>query len=120
MSLADWGRKEITIAESEMPGLMALRQQFGKKAADGARGWLPAHDRADRGAHRDPGELGAEVTWTSCNIYSTQDHAAAAIAAKPASPSTPGRARPRKSTTRCIEMQLRAFRPTRGAKAGRT
>ena len=80
--LADWGRKEITIAESEMPGPHGAAQGVRREQAAQGRAHrrLPAHDHPDRGAHRDAHELGAEVTWTSCNIFSTQDHAAAAIA----------------------------------------
>jgi adenosylhomocysteinase len=66
-----------------MPGLMALRAKYGEsEAAQGRQDRrLPAHDHPDGGAHRDADELGAEVRWSSCNIFSTQDHAAAAIAA---------------------------------------
>jgi hypothetical protein len=82
ISLADWGRKEIDIAEHEMPGLMSIRKKYGQQAAQRrARDRLAAHDHPDRGADRDPEGLGADVRWASCNIFSTQDHAAAAIAA---------------------------------------
>jgi adenosylhomocysteinase len=83
MNLAEWGRKEIAIAETEMPGLMALREEFGKQqTADGsADRRLPAHDHPDGGADGNPGHLGAELRWSSCNIFSTQDHAAAVAAA---------------------------------------
>ena len=65
-----------------MPGLMSLREEFGDSAAaqGRARRRLPPHDDRDRRPDRDAPSLGAEVTWTSCNIYSTQDEAAAAIA----------------------------------------
>jgi adenosylhomocysteinase len=79
ISLADWGRKEIKLAEQEMPGLMAIREEFGpKKPLKGARiaGCLQTAVLIETLV-----ELGAEVTWSSCNIFSTQDHAAAAIAA---------------------------------------
>src|SRR3954466_4249185 len=82
MSLADWGRKEISIAETEMPGLMALREEFGKsKPLAGARIAGCLHMTIQTAVLIETlVVLGAEVTWTSCNIFSTQDHAAAAIA----------------------------------------
>lgn len=81
--LADWGRKEITIAESEMPGLMALREQYrGKKPLKGARIAGCLHMTIQTAVLIETlVDLGAEVRWSSCNIFSTQDHAAAAIAA---------------------------------------
>ena len=83
MSQADWGRKEIELAENEMPGLMALRKKYGsKKPLAGARIAGCLHMTIQTAVLIETlTELGAEVTWTSCNIYSTQDHAAAAIAA---------------------------------------
>jgi len=83
MSLAEWGRKEISIAESEMPGLMALREEFGKsKALSGARIVGCLHMTIQTAVLIETLiALGAEVRWSSCNIFSTQDHAAAAIAA---------------------------------------
>ena len=83
MSLADWGRKEISIAEHEMPGLMALRREYGaQKPLAGARIAGCLHMTIQTAVLIETlRDLGAEVTWTSCNIYSTQDHAAAAIAA---------------------------------------
>ena len=83
MSLADWGRKEIELAENEMPGLMALRRKYGaSKPLTGARICGCLHMTIQTAVLIETlVELGAEVTWTSCNIYSTQDHAAAAIAA---------------------------------------
>jgi len=82
LSLADWGRKEITIAESEMPGLMALREEYkGKKPLKGARIAGCLHMTIQTAVLIETLlELGAEVRWSSCNIFSTQDHAAAAIA----------------------------------------
>src|SRR6187402_2270630 len=82
MSLAEWGRKEIAIAETEMPGLMALREEFGtSKPLKGARVAGCLHMTIQTAVLIETLKvLGAEVTWTSCNIYSTQDHAAAAIA----------------------------------------
>ncbi|UYH51324.1 adenosylhomocysteinase [Candidatus Kirkpatrickella diaphorinae] len=83
MSLADWGRKEISIAEGEMPGLVALREEFGKKQPlKGARIAGCLHMTIQTAVLIETLiALGAEVRWSSCNIYSTQDQAAAAIAA---------------------------------------
>lgn len=83
ISLAEWGRKEITLAEAEMPGLMALREEYGKsKPLAGARIAGCLHMTIQTAVLIETlKELGAEVTWSSCNIFSTQDHAAAAIAA---------------------------------------
>lgn len=83
ISLADWGRKEIELAEAEMPGLMALREQYGKeKPLKGARIAGCLHMTIQTAVLIETlVALGAEVTWSSCNIYSTQDQAAAAIAA---------------------------------------
>jgi adenosylhomocysteinase len=82
MSLADWGRKEIRIAETEMPGLMALRHMYkGKNPLKGARIAGCLHMTVQTAVLIETLiELGAEVRWSSCNIFSTQDHAAAAIA----------------------------------------
>ena len=82
MSLAAWGRKEIELAEAEMPGLMALREKHGKeKPLKGARIAGCLHMTIQTAVLIETlKELGAEVTWSSCNIFSTQDHAAAAIA----------------------------------------
>ncbi len=82
LSLADWGRKEIAIAETEMPGLMALREEFGsQKPLDGARIAGCLHMTIQTAVLIETlAELGAEIRWSSCNIFSTQDHAAAAIA----------------------------------------
>ena len=83
MSLADWGRKEIMLAENEMPGLMALRKKYGPtKPLRGARVAGSLHMTIQTAVLIETlRELGAEVTWASCNKFSTQDHAAAAIAA---------------------------------------
>ncbi len=83
LSLADWGRKEIEMAENEMPGLMALRKQQGaKKPLRGARIAGCLHMTIQTAVLIETlRDLGAEVRWSSCNIFSTQDHAAAAIAA---------------------------------------
>jgi adenosylhomocysteinase len=83
ISLADWGRKEINIAETEMPGLMALRKEFGaSKPLKGAKIAGCLHMTIQTAVLMETlVELGAEVRWSSCNIFSTQDHAAAAMAA---------------------------------------
>ncbi|UCS91522.1 adenosylhomocysteinase [Echinicola marina] len=83
ISLAEWGRKEIKLAEAEMPGLMALRAEYGaSKPLKGARIAGCLHMTIQTAVLIETlVELGAEVTWSSCNIFSTQDHAAAAIAA---------------------------------------
>ncbi len=82
MSLAEWGRKEIMLAENEMPGLMALREKYGKsQPLKGARIAGCLHMTIQTAVLIETLKaLGAEVTWSSCNIFSTQDHAAAAIA----------------------------------------
>ena len=82
IALADWGRKEIELAEAEMPGLMALREEYGKsKPLAGARIAGCLHMTIQTAVLIETlVELGADVTWSSCNIFSTQDHAAAAIA----------------------------------------
>jgi adenosylhomocysteinase len=83
ISLAEWGRKEIRLAESEMPGLMALREEYGAaKPLSGARIAGCLHMTIQTAVLIETLiELGAQVSWSSCNIFSTQDHAAAAIAA---------------------------------------
>ena len=83
ISLAEWGRKEIRLAEAEMPGLMALRAEYGaSKPLNGARIAGCLHMTIQTAVLIETLiELGAEVKWSSCNIFSTQDHAAAAIAA---------------------------------------
>src|SRR5688572_26069004 len=83
LTLAEWGRKEIKLAEAEMPGLMALREEFGEsKPLKGARIAGCLHMTIQTAVLIETLiELGAEVSWSSCNIFSTQDHAAAAIAA---------------------------------------
>ncbi len=83
ISLAEWGRKEIKLAEAEMPGLMALREEYGKqKPLKGARIAGCLHMTIQTAVLIETLiELGADVRWSSCNIFSTQDHAAAAIAA---------------------------------------
>src|SRR6187455_3350462 len=83
LALADWGRKEIAIAESEMPALMAIRKEFAaKQPLKGARIAGSLHMTIQTAVLIETLKaLGAEVRWASCNIFSTQDHAAAAIAA---------------------------------------
>src|SRR3569833_65541 len=83
LALADWGRKEITIAEKEMPGLMSIRQKYAKtKPLAGVRVTGSLHMTIQTAVLIETlVDLGANVRWASCNIFSTQDHAAAAIAA---------------------------------------
>jgi len=110
LSLADWGRKEIAIAEHEMPGLMALRQEYGaQKPLAGARIAGCLHMTIQTAVLIETLiELGAEVTWTSCNIFSTQDHAAAAIAATGV-PVFAWKGETEEEYDWCIQQQLRAF-----------
>jgi adenosylhomocysteinase len=84
IALADWGRREIAIAETEMPGLMALREEFGAtRPLTGARIVGCLHMTIQTAVLIETLiQLGATVRWSSCNIFSTQDHAAAAIAAR--------------------------------------
>src|SRR5271165_1249284 len=84
LSLADWGRKEIAIAETEMPGLMGIREEYAlSKPLRGARITGSLHMTIQTAVLIETLQaLGAEVRWASCNIFSTQDHAAAAIAAR--------------------------------------
>src|ERR671939_1903383 len=83
MSLAEWGRKEIRLAEAEMPGLMAIRKEYGPtQPLKGARIAGCLHMTIQTAVLIETLKaLGADVRWSSCNIFSTQDHAAAAIAA---------------------------------------
>src|SRR5215472_15481279 len=83
INLAEWGRKEIAIAETEMPGLMATREEYGpQQPLRGARICGSLHMTIQTAVLIETLQaLGAEVRWASCNIYSTQDHAAAAVAA---------------------------------------
>src|ERR1700690_1605593 len=83
IGLAEWGRKEISIAETEMPGLMATREEFGaKQPLRGGRIAGSLHMTIQTAVLIETLKaLGADVRWASCNIYSTQDHAAAAVAA---------------------------------------
>ena len=115
ISLADFGRKEIEIAENEMPGLMALREEFGaQKPLSGARVAGCLHMTIQTAVLIETLEaLGAEVTWTSCNIYSTQDHAAAAIAKK-GIPVFAWKGETEEEYEWCIHQQLSAFEGGRG------
>ncbi len=81
LSLAEWGRKEMRLAEQEMPGLMALRERYGKtKPLAGARVMGSLHMTIQTAVLIETlADLGADVRWVSCNIFSTQDHAAAAV-----------------------------------------
>src|SRR5580700_4799390 len=83
LALADWGRKEISIAEFEMPGLMAIRRKYAaERPLSGVRVTGSLHMTIQTAVLIETlAELGASVRWASCNIFSTQDHAAAAIAA---------------------------------------
>ena len=85
LSLADFGRKEIKLAEHEMPGLMAMREEFGEtKPLTGARITGSLHMTVQTAVLIETlTALGAQVRWASCNIFSTQDHAAAAVAVGP-------------------------------------
>ena len=110
IGLADFGRKEISIAETEMPGLMALREEFGaSQPLKGARVAGCLHMTIQTAVLIETLKaLGAEVTWTSCNIYSTQDHAAAAIAAT-GTPVFAWKGETEEEYVDCLERQLKAF-----------
>lgn len=111
ISLAEWGRKEITLAEAEMPGLMAVREEYGKqKPLAGARIAGCLHMTIQTAVLIETLiELGAEVSWSSCNIFSTQDHAAAAIAAA-GIPVFAWKGMNEEEFDWCIEQTLHAFR----------
>ncbi len=115
MSLAEWGRKEIAIAEKEMPGLMALRAQYkGKNPLKGARVAGCLHMTIETAVLIETlVSLGAEVTWTSCNIFSTSNHAAAAIA-KAGVPVFAWKGQTIEEADQCLEMQLYAFKDGKG------
>ncbi len=110
LSLAEWGRREIRIAETEMPGLMALRKEYAdRQPLAGARIAGCLHMTIQTAVLIETlRELGAEVTWTSCNIYSTQDHAAAAIA-KAGVPVFAWKGETEEEYDWCIKQQLDAF-----------
>src|SRR6201992_4072596 len=111
MSLAEWGRKEIGLAEAEMPGLMALRKEYGpSQPLKGARIAGCLHMTIQTAVLIETlTALGAEVTWTSCNIFSTQDQAAAAIAVTGV-PVFAWKGETEAEYDQCIEMQLKAFK----------
>jgi len=115
LGLAEFGRKEIEIAEKEMPGLMALREEYGQsKPLTGARIAGCLHMTIETAVLIETlVALGAEVTWTSCNIYSTQDHAAAAIA-KAGVPVFAWKGETEEEYVWCIEQQLKAFKGGKG------
>jgi len=110
ISLAEWGRKEIELAEAEMPGLMALREEFGaSKPLAGARIAGCLHMTIQTAVLIETlVELGAQVSWSSCNIFSTQDHAAAAIAAA-GIPVYAWKGMNEEEFDWCIEQTLHAF-----------
>ncbi len=115
ITLADYGRREIAIAETEMPGLMAIRAEFGpKKPLKGARIAGCLHMTIQTAVLIETlTELGAEVTWSSCNIFSTQDHAAAAIAVTGV-PVYAWKGETEEEYWWCIEQQLAAFETGKG------
>ncbi len=115
LSLADFGRKEITIAECEMPGLMALRKKYGSsKPLSGARIAGCLHMTIQTAVLIETLlELGAELSWTSCNIFSTQDHAAAAIA-KRGVPVFAWKNESEAEYDWCLEQQIFAFKGGKG------
>ncbi|HMT77760.1 MAG TPA: adenosylhomocysteinase, partial [Saprospiraceae bacterium] len=110
LNLADWGRREIQLAEAEMPGLMSLREQYGAtKPLKGARIAGCLHMTIQTAVLIETLiELGAEVSWSSCNIFSTQDHAAAAIAAA-GIPVFAWKGMNEEEFDWCIEQTLHAF-----------
>jgi adenosylhomocysteinase len=115
LSLADWGNKEIRMAEKEMPGLMALRSKYGTdKPLKGARVAGCLHMTIQTAVLIETlKELGADVTWTSCNIYSTQDHAAAAVATSGV-PVFAWKGESLEDYWSCIDLQLEAFEGGQG------
>src|SRR5262252_4621822 len=119
ISLADWGRREIAIAETEMPGLMALRDEFGAaKPLAGARIVGCLHMTIQTAVLIETlTHLGATVRWSSCNIFSTQDHAAAAIAAR-SIPVFAWKGESEEEYEWCIEQTLRG--PANGPSAAWT
>ncbi|MGH8800820.1 MAG: adenosylhomocysteinase, partial [Casimicrobiaceae bacterium] len=115
LALSDWGRKEIAIAETEMPGLMAIREEYAQtKPLSGARIAGSLHMTIQTAVLIETLQaLGAEVRWASCNIFSTQDHAAAAIAAR----GTPVFARKGESLTEYWDYTHRIFEWSGGTAA---
>ena len=114
IKLAEWGRKSISMAEKEMPGLMSLRAQYKAKAPlKGARVAGCLHMTIETAVLIETlVELGAEVTWTSCNIFSTQDEAAAAIA-KAGVPVFAWKGQTLEEADWCLEQQVYAFKAAR-------
>src|SRR5678810_1198093 len=110
ISLTEWGRKEIRLAEAEMPGLMAIRKEYGpNQPLKGARIAGCLHMTIQTAVLIETLiELGAEVRWSSCNIFSTQDHAAAAIAAA-GIPVFAWKGETEAEYDWCLEQQLLAF-----------
>jgi adenosylhomocysteinase len=115
LGLAEWGRKEITIAQKEMPGLMSLRAEYaGKNPLKGARIAGCLHMTIETAVLIETlKELGAEITWTTCNIFSTQDHAAAAIA-KSGVPVFAWKGQTVEEFDWCLEQQVYAFKGGKG------
>ena len=115
LGLAEWGRKEITIAQKEMPGLMSLRAEYaGKAPLKGARIAGCLHMTIETAVLIETlKELGAEITWTTCNIFSTQDHAAAAIA-KSGVPVFAWKGQTVEEFDWCLEQQVYAFKGGKG------
>jgi adenosylhomocysteinase len=115
ISLAEWGRKEIAMAEKEMPGLMSLRKEYkGKQPLKGARVAGCLHMTIQTAVLIETlKELGAEVSWTSCNIFSTQDHAASAIA-KAGVPVFAWKGQTLEEYDWCLEQQVFAFEGGKG------
>ncbi len=115
LKLAEWGRKEILMAEKEMPGLMSLRAQYaGKHPLKGARIAGCLHMTIETAVLIETlTSLGAEVTWTSCNIFSTQDHAAAAIA-KTGVPVFAWKGETLEEYDWCVDQQIFAFKDGKG------
>src|SRR5438045_1484663 len=115
ITLADWGRKEISIAEKEMPGLMAIRQKYAKsKPLSGVRVSGSLHMTIQTAVLIETlVDLGASVRWASCNIFSTQDHAAAAIAAAGV-PVFAWKGETLEEYDWCLEQQLKAFKGGKG------
>src|SRR6187397_2660900 len=115
ISLADWGRKEIEIAEKEMPGLMAIRERYApSKPLAGVRVTGSLHMTIQTAVLIETlTALGATVRWASCNIFSTQDHAAAAIA-KAGIPVFAWKGQTLEEADWCLEQQLTAFAGGKG------
>ena len=120
LALAEWGRKEMRLAEQEMPGLMALRERYaGKKPLAGARVMGSLHMTIQTAVLIETlAELGADVRWVSCNIFSTQDHAAAAVVV--GRPETRRHAERIRAAFRCSRGRARRSTTTGGARRKRS